>query len=67
MAPYITDMLTNYTPVRSLRSSSKGLLTVQRVNSNFAFAAFSHHAPTLWYSLPPELRSVTVYSFKSRL
>ena len=69
LAPtYVVDMLSEYTPDRPLRSSSKGLLTIQRINSKLAYGAFSHYGPTLWNSLPHELRSVTtISSFKSRL
>ena len=69
LAPsYITDMLTEYTPDRRLRSSSKGLLTIPRINSKSAHGAFSYYDLTLWNSLPHELRSATtVSSFKSRL
>ena len=61
-------MLTEYTPERSLRSSNKGLLTIPKINSKPAHGAVSHYGPTLWNSLPHELRSVTtVFSFKSQL
>ena len=63
LAHYVVDM-----PDRPLRSSNKGLLTIPRINTKSAHGAFSHYGPTLWNSLPHELRSVTtVSSFKSRL
>ena len=66
--PYIASMLTEYTPDRSLRSSNQGLLNIPRINSKSAYGAFSHYGPTLWNSLPHELRSATtVSSFKSKL
>ena len=56
LAPsYVVDMLTEDTPDRSLRSSSKGLLTIPGINSTSAHGAFSHYGPTLWNSLPHEL------------
>ncbi len=65
---YISDMLTEYTPDRSPRSSSKNLLVIPRIHSKSAHGAFSHYGPTLWNSPPHELRSATtVSSFKSRL
>ncbi len=69
LAPsYVADMLSEYTPDRPLRSSNKGLLTIPRINTKSAHGAFSHYGPTLWNSLPHELRSTTtVSSFKSRL
>ena len=69
LAPsYVADMLTKYTPGRSLRSSDKELLTTPRINSESAHGAFSHYGPTLWNSLPHEIRSATtVSSLKSKL
>ena len=62
----VVDMLTEYTPERSLRSSNKGLLTIPKINSKSAHGAFSHYGPTLWNSLPHELRSATtVFCFKA--
>ena len=63
--PYISDLIYFYDPVRCLRSSSKCLLTNPRINTNAAHGAFSYCAPTLWNSLPLELRSSqSVLSFK---
>lgn len=69
LAPsYVADMLTEYIPDRSLRSSSEGLLIIPRINSKAAHGAFSYYGPTLWNSFPQELRSAaTVSSFKSKL
>ncbi len=69
LAPsYVADMLSEYTPDRPLRSSNKGVLTIPRINTKSAHGAFGHYGPTLWNSLPHELRSTTtVSSFKSRL
>ena len=56
LAPsYSSDMVTAYTPARCLQYSSKGLLSIPRINTNSAHGAFSHYAPTLWNSLPSEL------------
>ena len=63
--PYISDLISFYDPARCLRSSSKCLLTTPRINTNAAHGAFSYCAPTLWNSLPLELRSSqSVLSFK---
>lgn len=60
LAPtYISDIIPPYHPTRSLRTSNKGLLCVPKINTNTAHGAFSYCAPTLWNSLPLELRSVT--------
>ena len=69
LAPsYVSDMLEPYVPTRTLRSSDKGLLTVHWINSKSGYGAFSHYGPTLWNSIPADLRSVTtVSSFKSKL
>lgn len=60
---YISGMLTEYTPDRSLRSSSKGLLTIPIIQSKSAHGAFSHYGPTLWNSLPHKIRSATTFLF----
>ena len=69
LAPsYVADMLTKYTPGRSFSSSDKELLAIPRINSKSAHGAFSHYGPTLWISLPHEVRSATtVSSFKRKL
>ena len=69
MAPsYITDLLSPYTPTRSLRSSDKFLLTVPRTKSSIGDRAFSAVAPKLWNSLPADLRqSTSLHHFKTGL
>ena len=55
---YISDMLIQYLPGRSLRSAHKHLLVVPKSNcKSFGDRAFSVAAPRLWYNLPVELRS----------
>ncbi len=66
--PYVSDMLTQYIPDRHLRSSCKSLLNIPRIHSKSAQGAFSYYGPTLWNSLPMELRSSpTISSFKCNL
>lgn len=69
LAPtYISDIIPHYHPTRFLRSSSQSLLSVPRINTNTAHGAFSYCAPTLWNSLPLELRSAqSTPSFKKAL
>ena len=54
---YVSSLLQEYHPPRSLRSSSKSLLTVPTMNSvTFGERAFSFYAPTLWNTLPDSLK-----------
>jgi len=65
---YINDLLHNYEPSRSLRSSGTGLLSVLRVRTKHGKAAFSYYAPTLWNKVPESCTSAETLSiFKSRL
>ena len=70
MAPkFISDLVTSYVPKRTLRSSSKNFLQVQRPSTKFYGArSFTVAAATEWNRLPDDIRhakSVTI--FKSRL
>ena len=70
MAPsYISDMLTEYTPRRSLRSASKSLLCEHKSNCvTFGGRAFEHSAPKLWNLLPNEvITSPSLDILKTRL
>ena len=66
---YISDMLQNYTPGRVLRSSGTKLLVIPGTRTKkHGKAAFSAYAPSLWNSLPVNLRmSQTLTSFKRGL
>ena len=63
------SMLSRYTPSTSLRSSGNELLTVPKARTKkHVGAAFSFYAPSLWNTLPEDLRMVeTVESFKHDL
>ncbi len=66
---YISDLISPYSPRRSLRSSSENLLTVplSRLKSK-GDRAFSVFAPKLWNSLPKTVRlSSSLSGFKSSL
>jgi len=53
---YLSDLLVKYEPTRSLRSSSSGFLTVPDIRSAFGRRSFSFTAPSIWNSLPSDLR-----------
>lgn len=70
LAPqYLSDLLSPYRPVRSLRSAELGLLSIPPFRlSTVGGRSFSINAPQLWNSLPPTLRNITsVGAFKSQL
>ena len=65
---YINNLLHNYEPSRSLRSSGTGLLSVPRVRTKHGEAAFSYYAPTIWNKLPESCTSAeNITIFKLRL
>ena len=54
---YITELLKPYVTTRNLRSSSKNLLKVPSVKlASYGHRCFSFVAPTLWNSLPNNIR-----------
>ncbi|XP_072039557.1 uncharacterized protein [Amphiura filiformis] len=73
LAPlYLTDLVTIYTPTRSLRSSSQRLLKPPPLASvrtyTYGNRAFSVSAPKLWNQLPTHIRAIDLISqFKSAL
>ncbi|XP_033641004.1 uncharacterized protein LOC117301244 [Asterias rubens] len=66
---YISELITPYTPTRSLRSSSQLLLQVPPYKTKtYGKRTFAFSAPTLWNSLPATLRSqINPDLFKSHL
>ena len=66
---YLSDLLLNYEPSRTLRSSGTGLLVVPKVKTKtYGEASFHYYGPRLWNSLPEDLRAAeTVDVFKKRL
>src|SRR4029434_7281077 len=66
---YMSDMLSRYTPSRSLRSSGTEHLTVPKARTKrHGEAAFSFYASSLWNTLPVNLRMAdTVETFKRAL
>ena len=70
LAPFnLKELLTPYVPTRTLRSSNEGFLRVPRCNlRTYGDRAFSHIAPTLWNSLPEDMRTCkSLNTFKSQL
>ena len=66
---YLSELLIEYKPTRTLRSCSKKLLVVPRVNTKrYGERAFSVIGPRLWNSLPQNLRDITnLEHFKKNL
>ena len=54
---YISDMLTPYTPPRTLRSTNMSLLTVPTTHTKHGDRAFSCAAPRLWNELPISIKN----------
>ena len=66
---YITEHIKPYTPSSSLRSSNKLLVFKPRFNlKTYGGRSFTMAAPSVWNTLPLELRSCcSLSSFKSKL
>ena len=69
LSEYITDILSRYTPSRSLRSFGTELLTVPKARTKrHGEAAFIFYAPSLWNTLAEYVRvAETVETFKRAL
>ena len=67
---YLSDLLLVYTPKRNLRSSSdNGILCIPKLRTRtFGHRSFSFAAPTIWNTLPSELRHTdSIQKFKLAL
>ena len=66
---YLLNMLNQYHPTRTLRSSNSNLLVIpHRVKSVTASRAFCVAAPTVWNALPQNVKSAdSIAVFKKRL
>ena len=65
---YLNSVLEHYTPARTLRSSDTNLLSVPRVRTCFGSRSFSVAAPTIWNSVPFDIRnSCSMASFRRKL
>jgi len=70
LAPdYLVDLVEVHQPTRSLRSSGKMYLKQPRSRTKtLGPRAFSHSAPTIWNSLPEEIRCASnIDTFKTKL
>ena len=69
LPPYLSSSLCTYQPSRSLRSSTERLLKIPKTNlKNFGERSFCYIAPTVWNSLPADLRaSPSLPTFKTNL
>ena len=65
---YLLELMEDYKPSRSLRSSQKLLLNIPRCRTKIAFRAFSVAAPSVWNSIEIGIgQSDSVASFKRKL
>ena len=67
---YLSDLLYEYVPSRTLRSSSQSLLQLPRriPSKSYGQRSLSYAAPSLWNNLPQQVRTANnVNIFKSRL
>ena len=65
---YNVSLIQNYTPVRSLRSSTSGSLVIPRVSRIWGERSFAHACPMLWNNLPDHIKTcVTSDSFKNHV
>ena len=68
LAPeYLSDMVTRSQPRRTLRSASRDLLDVPRYNLKYGEKSYSYAAPTLWNTLPGQMKSKDLNNFKREL
>ena len=69
LAPaYLSDMIKEYRPTRSLRSANKRLLVVPRTKTQYGKRSFRHASAVLWNELPEHVKDAqTVQTFKRLL
>ena len=58
-ASYLSTLISPYSPARTLRSSSSNLLTIPRSRLHFADKSFEMAGPSVWNSLPTEIRNIS--------
>ena len=65
---YLRELLPDYEPARTLRSSSKHLLSENTTKTVLASRGFRHSAANVWNNLPDSVRDSTNFnSFKRNL
>ena len=69
MAPfYLYNLIQLYAPSRNLRSVFSNRLRIPKIEGKTGERSFYHAAPTLWNSLPTELKNCKKYdTFKEKL
>ena len=68
IAPYLSELLSQYSPTRTLRSGNKQLLQEAKSNRSWGDGSFAIAAPRLWNELPFNIRtakSITVFKKNS--
>ena len=63
---YLTCLVYDYVPGRSLRSNQSNLLTVPSCKLHFGTRSFRVAAPTIWNFLPADIRACSLYSSFTR-
>ena len=65
---YLSSLISDYVPIRSLRSTGTHILLTPRVKTAVGSRAFSSSAPKVWNSLPADIRDcTTVLTFRRKL
>ena len=65
---YLASLVSRYVPTRLLRSADKETLVMPNIKSANGRRSFSFSAPTIWNSLPLEMRSITSFPvFRKKL
>ena len=65
---YLCNLITPYVPPRSLRSGEQNLLRVPRTNTKtLGTRSFSYAAPTVWNSLPTNVKNASSLSIFKKL
>lgn len=65
---YLASLISLHRPTRSLRSADKRMLVVPNIKSANGRRSFAFAAPTVWNSLPQDIRSVTsLLTFRKKL
>ena len=65
---YLSELLHRHAPVRQTRSTEKDLLVVPTMRTKIGSRAFIHVAPSVWNSLPEDLKEKdSINSFKRGL
>jgi len=65
---YLSNLIPDYIPTRTLRSSNKLLLTTPQMSLTMSAKSFSLSSPSMWNSLPYSCRSAkTVVAFERAL